>query len=145
MKLILGEKFIYCTKALLGLCTSIKMQKSVSKSSYLPDQKSVCEQYGIYNTDLQPRQKRKEYKKDRNSKGRYKWVPRTHYYDPKDIHLKTHKAELKQKSNAGSVGKKDILHMIVLIMKQQEKGKGKLSEQRAKEFREKRAKKKEDK
>jgi hypothetical protein len=54
-----GEIYSIITKALLGLCTSIKMQKSVSKSSYLPDQKSVCEQYGIYNTDLQPRQKRK--------------------------------------------------------------------------------------
>jgi hypothetical protein len=83
-----GEIYSIVTKNLLGLCTSIKMQKSVSKASYLPDQKSVCEQYGIYNTDMKPRQKRKEYKKERNNKGRYRWIPKSHYYDPKDIHLK---------------------------------------------------------
>jgi hypothetical protein len=71
-----GEIYSIVTKALLGLCTSIKMQKSVSKASYLPDQKSVCEQYGIYNTDILPRKKRKEYKKDKKQKGRYRWIPK---------------------------------------------------------------------
>jgi hypothetical protein len=73
----------------------MKIQKSVSKTSILPDQKSVCEQYGLYNTNpsLQTRKRRKEYKKDRNKKGKYKYVPNTHYYAPQDIRLKTHKAE----------------------------------------------------
>jgi hypothetical protein len=76
----------------------MKIQKSVSKSSYLPDEKSVCEQYGLYNTDsrIQTRKRRKEYKKDRNKKGKYKFVTNTHYYQPHDIKLKTHKYETKQ-------------------------------------------------
>jgi hypothetical protein len=134
-----GEIYSIVTKALLGLCTSIKMQKSVSKSSYLPDQKSVCEQYGIYNTDIQPRKKRKEYKKDRNSKGRYKWIPRSHYYDPKDIHLKTHKAELRQKLKCWICGKEGHTAYHCPDNDAARKGKGKLSEQRAREYREKRA------
>jgi hypothetical protein len=89
-----GEIYSIITRSLIGLCTSMKIQKSVSKTSYLPDQKSVCEQYGLYNTNpgLQTRKRRKEYKKDRNKKGKYKFVPNTHYFAPHDIKLKTHKA-----------------------------------------------------
>jgi hypothetical protein len=43
-----GEIYSLITKTLVGLCTSMKIQNSVSKSSYLPDQKSICEQYGLY-------------------------------------------------------------------------------------------------
>jgi hypothetical protein len=134
-----GEIYSIITKALLGLCTSIKMQKSVSKTSYLPDQKSVCEQYGIYNTDLQPRQKRKSYKQDRNksSKGYYKYYPRSHYYAPHDIHLKSHKAELRSKLNCWVCGKQGHTALNCPENEAARKAKGKLSEQRAREFREK--------
>jgi hypothetical protein len=46
-----GEIYSIITKTLIGLCTSMKIQNSVSKSSYLPDQKSICEQYGLYLTN----------------------------------------------------------------------------------------------
>jgi hypothetical protein len=46
-----GEIYSLITKALIGLCTSMKVQNSVSKSSYLPDQKSICEQYVLYLTN----------------------------------------------------------------------------------------------
>jgi hypothetical protein len=47
----------------------MKVQNSVSKSSYLPDQKSICEQYGLYLTN--PARKRKKKPKDfRGEKGR---------------------------------------------------------------------------
>jgi hypothetical protein len=95
-----GEIYSIITKSLIGLCTSMKIQKSVSKTSYLPDQKSVCEQYGLYNTNpsLQTRKRCKEYKKERNKKppGRYKFVPNIHYFRPQDIKMKTHKHEAKQ-------------------------------------------------
>jgi hypothetical protein len=56
-----GEIYSIITRSLIGLCTSMKIQKSVSKISYLPDQKSVCEQYGLYNTNpgLQTKKRRK--------------------------------------------------------------------------------------
>jgi hypothetical protein len=133
-----GEIYSIITKALLGLCTSIKMQKSVSKASYLPDQKSVCEQYGIYNTDLQPRQKRKTHKQERNrsNKGHYRYFPKSHYYVPKDIHLKSHKAELRSKLNCWVCGKPGHTALNCPENEAARKAKGKLSEQRAKEFRE---------
>jgi hypothetical protein len=136
MKLIhWGEIYSIITKALLGLCTSIKIQKAVSKSSYLPDQKSVCEQYGIYNTDLQPRTKKKSAKQDRNrNKGYFKYFPRSHYYDPKDIHLKTHKAEAKQQLKCWICGKNGHTALYCPDNEAARKGRGKLSEQRAAEL-----------
>jgi hypothetical protein len=38
-----GEIYSIITNTLIGLCTSMKIQHSVSKSSYLPDHKSICE------------------------------------------------------------------------------------------------------
>lgn len=109
----------------------------MSKSSYLPDQKSVCEQYGIYNTDLQPRTRRKVYKKDRNqsSKGYYKYFPRSHFYEPKDIHLKTQKAEAKQQLKCWVCGKEGHTAFYCPDNEAARKGRGKLSEQRAAEYR----------
>jgi hypothetical protein len=63
-----GEIYSLITKALIGLCTSMKVQNSVSKLSYLPDQKSICEKYGLYITDP-IRKKRKKKKKSEKKKG----------------------------------------------------------------------------
>jgi hypothetical protein len=95
-----GEIYSLITKALIGLCTSMKIQHSVSKYSYLPNQKSICEQYGLYLTNPTPRNKRKpkeiKGEKGRKFKARYRYVPNTHYFTPQDIKIKTHKHDAKQ-------------------------------------------------
>jgi len=95
-----GEIYSLITKALIGLCVNMKVQHSVSKLSYLPDQKSICEKYGLYITDL-VRKRKKRKKKVREEKGRkpkykYRYKPRTHYYDLEDIKLKSHSYQAKQ-------------------------------------------------
>jgi hypothetical protein len=113
----------------------MKIQKSVSKTSYLPDQKSVCEQYGLYNTNpgLQTRKRSKEYKKIGNKKGKYKYVPNTHYFAPHDIKLKTHKHEAKQQIKCWICGKNGHYAHECPENDASRKGKGKASEQRARE------------
>jgi hypothetical protein len=59
-----GEIYSLITKALIGLCVNMKVQNSVSKLSYLPDQKSICEKYGLYITDpVRKKRKRKKIQK----------------------------------------------------------------------------------
>lgn len=65
-----GEIYSLITKALVGLCVNLKVQNSVSKLSYLPDQKSICEKYDLYITDpvrkKKKRQRKKNLKKGKN-------------------------------------------------------------------------------
>ena len=106
-----GEIYIIITKTMVGLCTNMKMNNSLQKMSRLPDQKSICHKYGLSLDDpIVKRRKAKKqakkaqkqnkiypakYKKSRKGhqkrKGYYKYVPKTHYYQPVDIHLRSHK------------------------------------------------------
>jgi hypothetical protein len=87
-----GEIYSLITKALIGLCTSMKVQSSVSKLSYLPDKKSICEKYGLYITEpiRKKRKKKREVREEKGRRPKYRYRPRTHYYEPEDIKLKTH-------------------------------------------------------
>lgn len=42
-----GEIYCNITKALVGLCTNMKVNKSLHKLSRLPDSKSICSKYGL--------------------------------------------------------------------------------------------------
>ena len=59
-----GEIYSLITKALVGLYVNLKVQNFVSKLSYMPDQKSICENYGLYITDPVRRKKKKAKKKE---------------------------------------------------------------------------------
>jgi hypothetical protein len=52
----------------------------------LPDQKSICEKYGLYITDpiRKKRKNKKEFKEKKKEKYKYRYRPRTHYYEPED-------------------------------------------------------------
>jgi hypothetical protein len=119
-----GEIYSLITKTLVSLCTSSKVNKSLEKLSRLPDRKSICSKYGLTLDDplvkkrkAKKRAKRefketfyknrrnypkpkKRYSKSRQGqasgtkRGYYKYVPKTHYYNPSDIHLHTHKQEM---------------------------------------------------
>jgi len=104
-----GEIYCNITKALVGLCTSMKVNKSLQKMSRLPNNKSICNKYGLIIDDpiVQIRKHRKSqnkghkqsaknhpHKSNRHKKGSYKIVPRTHYYEPKDIHLKSQRKNM---------------------------------------------------
>src|SRR5699024_1289682 len=94
--------------------------KSLEKLSKLPDRKSICSKYGLTVDDpLVKRRKSKKrakkefketfYKNRRNypknkrkyptrdkvpkRKGYYRYIPKTHYYNPSDIHLHSSKQE----------------------------------------------------
>jgi hypothetical protein len=62
----------------------MKVQNSVSKLSYLPDQKSICEKYGLYITDpiRKKRKKKREVREEKGRRPKYRYRPRTHYYEP---------------------------------------------------------------
>jgi hypothetical protein len=95
-----GEIYSLITKALVGLYVNLKVQNFVSKLSYMPDQKSICEKYGLYITDPVRRKKKKAKKKEfeerKKPKYKYRYRPRTHYYELGDIKLKTHSYKAKQ-------------------------------------------------
>jgi len=107
---------------LVSLCTNSKVNKSLEKLSRPPDKKSICSKYGLTADDPlvkkrkskkrekrefketfyknkrnYPQSKRKHLMKDRNhknkKKGYYRYVPKTHYYNPSDIHLHTTKQD----------------------------------------------------
>lgn len=79
------------------------------KISRLLDNKSICNKYGLAIDDPKvkirkdkkksKKEKRQEYRKypqrkrKGTNKGYYRYVPKTHYYEPKDIHLQTHKKD----------------------------------------------------
>jgi hypothetical protein len=119
----------------------MKVQNSVSKSTYLPDQKSICEKYGLYITN--PARKRKKKKREfreekgRKPKYRYRYRPRTHYYEPEDIKLKTHTHQARQQALCWICGKSGHLAYNCPENIASRKSKGKLSEQKAKEAQEK--------
>jgi hypothetical protein len=83
-----------------------------------------------------PERKEKNIRKTRNKKEDTDGF-QSHYYDPKDIHLKTHKAELRQKLKCWICGKEGHTAYHCPENDAARKHKGKLSEQRAKEYREK--------
>lgn len=87
--------------------------------SRLADNKSICSQYGLIIDDpiRQRRKHRKSQKKghkqsakshphksNRHKKGSYKIVPRTHYYEPKDIHLKSQRKNMITCCLRGQIG-----------------------------------------
>jgi hypothetical protein len=89
-----GKIYSLITKSLVGLCVNMKVHNSVNKLSHLPDRKSICEKYGLYISDLVKRKIKKQ--KDFKEKKIYRYKPKTHYYDPEDIKLKTHAHQVRQ-------------------------------------------------
>ena len=112
-----GEIYSIITSALVGLCTSTKVNKSIQKMSRFPDSKSICAKYGLSIEDpirrkrkakkilkrirsVRRPQKNSQFGKPPNrfrKRAHYKRVPNTHYYTPNDIKLKTFKAQEKKK------------------------------------------------
>lgn len=117
-----GEIYATIIKVLITLCTISKMNKSIEKLNRLPGTKSFCHRYGITIDDplVTHRKSRKRVKKtqkkekfirkynkrrsfpkssrppQRSSKekrGYYKYIPKTHYYQPADIHPRCQKIE----------------------------------------------------
>ena len=70
-----GEIYSLITKALIGLCTNLKVQNSVSKLSYLPDQQWICEKYGLYITNpvRKKKKKKKEIREEKRKKPKYRY------------------------------------------------------------------------
>ena len=110
-----GEIYSIITSALVGLCTSTKVSKSIQKMSRFPDSKSICAKYGLSIEDpiCKRRKAKKILKRIRSvrkpqrysrfgkppnrfqKKAHYRKTPNTHYYTPNDIKLKTFKAQEK--------------------------------------------------
>jgi len=109
---------------LVGLCTSSKVNKSLENLSRFLDSKSICNKYGLNIEDplvkirKDKRKAKKAKKQFRNKptsrkrraisghkKGYYKYIPKTHYYKPSDIHLQSHKQERWNKLTCWLCGK----------------------------------------
>lgn len=105
-----GEIYCNVTKSFVGLCTSMKVNKSLQKLSRLPDSKSICSKYRLSIDDsiVQKRKIRKNLNKiqkqrtrnlcdktrKHSRKGYYRTMPNTHYFAPKDIHLKSQRQQM---------------------------------------------------
>ena len=131
-----GEIYSLITKALIGLCVQIKVHNSISKLSHLPDQKSICEKYGLYISDpvRKKRKKKREFKEKKREKSKYRYKPKTHYYEPDEIHLKTHTHQAKQQIQCWICGKLGHTAHTCPKNKASRMSKGKASEQRARIF-----------
>lgn len=120
---------------MVNLCTSSKVNKSLQNLSRLLDKKSICGKYGLTLDDPLVKQRKAKkrakrefketfYKNRRNypknkkrflklrqgqasriKRGYYKYIPRTHYYNPSDIHLHTNKQEKWNKITCWLCGK----------------------------------------
>jgi len=130
-----GEIYSHITKDILGLCINMKVHNSVNKLSHLPDRKSVCEKYGLYITDPMKRKKKKL--KEYREKKRSKYKPKTHYYEPEDIKLKTHTHQARQQIQCWICGKTEHIASNTPESKSSRTSKGTYSEQRAKEAQQK--------
>jgi len=130
-----GEIYSLITKALIGLCVNMKVQNYVSKLSYLPDQKSIRENYGLYIIDYvrKKRKKKREFKEKKRERNKYRYMPKTHYYEPEDIKLKSHCYQAKQQVQCWICGKSRHIAHNYLENKASRMSKGKYSEQNAKE------------
>ena len=66
------EIYSIITKVLVNLCTSMKVNKSLQKMSILPDNKSICNKYGLAIDDpiVKRRKTKKKAKKEKRQEYR---------------------------------------------------------------------------
>lgn len=117
----------------------MKVHNSVYKLSHFPNQKSICEKYGLYIIDpvRKKRKKNKRIEEKKKKKYKYRYRPKTHYYEPEDIKLRTNSHQAKQQIQCWICGKsRHIAHNCPDNIASR-KSKGKFSEHKAKEAQEK--------